>query len=303
LSFNLTFPPYLCAVGFILLANLIWSVVGIFIRFSSLSPSLFLIGMGIVIILVMLTFLAITGQLGLIREHGRRPAPILFGLLTGLLGYGIFSAYGDPGFFIAGANLILNSHGLLVIMLAPLLLKERSTPVEIICSVIGVSGLVLFIFGQPNDSGTMWTIGLLFATIALVCNVFTTLLSRSLAQWMPAILAPLWVGIGDLVVGLATLPFSGDAVINWSWFELILVTVVATTSVCLAFYFNITGFRLVKAQVGTILGLSQPILTAVWGVLIFQEYLNWVMISGGTVVLGAIAFQVIWKSRRIEQKA
>jgi drug/metabolite transporter (DMT)-like permease len=292
------FIALLCIVG----ANVIWSSVGLLIRLVEAPKDVFLFYMAFFAILTGLTLVTLSRGWGAVRRIRFRPTLALYPLSSGLLGLFIFYAYADTDFPVAASNLILNSSPLLIVLLAPLMIREVTRSQEWVAALIGFTGLAVFVLSGDNGSGgTLLTVGLALALAAWVMNALSSIWARSIANDIPPVFSPLLVGTGDMVVALGALAFSRHS-LTISQADMLIAAVVGMTTVGFAYWLLIKSYQTLKVQTVSIIGLFQPVLTALLAMFFFQEYLTFGMMVGALIVLSSIVYLLLYRKRRHQAK-
>ncbi len=163
-----------------------------------------------------------------------------------------------------------------LVLLAPLVLKERIQRADLVYMLALGSGLALFFVGQeaPRVSAPDPTRGNLLAAIAGVMWAFTLLGLRFLARGRLGTTsegaAPAAVGIGNCIAFVATLPFAlplpsieGSA--------LLLLLYLGVFQVGLAYAFLTRGLSRVPALESSLILLLEPVLNPLWAFLFQGE--------------------------------
>jgi len=291
-------PAYLVALLCIIGANVIWSSVGLLVRLVEAPKDVFLFYMAFFAILTGFTLVTISRGWGAVRRIKFRPMLAIYPLSSGLLGLAIFYAYADANFPVAAANLILNSATLLIVILAPLMIREATHRQELIAALIGFGGLGIFVLsGGDTGSGTLLTVGLALALFALVMNALSSIWARSIANDIPPVFTPLLVGAGDMTVALGALLFSRNS-LEISQADMVISAIVGMSSVGFAYWLLIKAYQTLKVQTVAIIGLLQPVLTALLAMFFFQEYLTFGMMVGAVVVMTSIVYLLLYRNRQ-----
>lgn len=284
------------AILYVVICNAIWASVGFLIRLTEGSQITFLFWVGVFGLIGSLIKMAVMGDLGAVRQLQWTPSTFLYMLFNGGLGLFIFLAYQDTRVFVAVPSLILNSVVLLVVVLAPLLIKEKTTRKEFQLAFLGFVGLAVFVVGQSigalDQSSVLLSVGVIFALLALLCNGLGSLQSRQFSRVMPPTAIPLYVSLGDMLVALLAAGGMGISLISISTHDLVLAAIIGLTSVTFCYHILYLAFSQLKVQTVSIIGLGQPVLTAVIGIFLLKEIPNVWMILGGVIVLSAV-YQIV----------
>ena len=219
----------------------------------------------------------------------------------------------NQAFFLSGARFAPASHigliyaavPLVVLALAAALGQERLAPERVLGVAASVAGVALIALenvlradaaGRDAFRGDLLEVGAVLAWGAYL-TVNKPLINRHGA--LPTLAATFLVGsVLDLPIALATLPTWPPlaSVSTGAWLGLAYLAVVVSI-VGLAFQ-NLSMRSLDASQVATF-GNVAPLLTVLWGYLLFDERISPVAAVGGALVLAGIA----WSSRPIRKPA
>lgn len=200
---------------------------------------------------------------------------------------------------------------LYILLLAPLLLRERARAADVAAMAVIATGLGLFFVGVEPVRATAPnpTLGnLLGATTGLTWGL--TLMGL---RWLERVEVPEGVatapgaGLGAVVVGNliafgVSLPFafplttvSGTAagVVDW-----LLIGYLGAIQIGLAYVLLTRGFRKVPAFEASLLILIEPTFNPVWAWIVQGETPGRFAIAGGVLILGASVGRTWWEQRR-----
>lgn len=274
----------------IVAAMLIFGSIGAFVRHINLSPaeiaflraaigSIFLIGAGF--------FLRQRFSYNLIKKN--LLLLVLSGAALGINWIFLFQAYEYTS--IANATLSYYFAPVLVIMLAPFILKETLTPLKIICVFVAMFGLFLIVGVSNGHSGYIFnynhTAGVIYGLLAaalyagvILMNKFIKNLSgfeTTLIQLICAVLVLL-----PYVALRKGLSFSG---IESKAVLLILIVGIIHTGVVYFLYF--TAIKDLKGQTIAVWSYIDPISAVVIAAIFLGEAMNFMQIIGGVCILGS----------------
>ena len=228
-------------------------------------------------------------------ESVKRNAPLLIfsGAALGTNWIFLFQAYEYTS--IANATLSYYFAPIFVILLAPLILKERLTPAK--TASIFVAMLGLFLIVKAGNGGTVYShnfIGIIYGLSASVLYAGVTLMNKliknlsgfetTLIQLMCAALVLLpYVALKN---GLA---FQGAfAGANFRLITLILIIGIVHTGFVYFLYF--TAIKELKAQTIAVLSYIDPVSAVIIAAIFLSEPLGTLQIVGGILILGSASF-------------
>jgi drug/metabolite transporter (DMT)-like permease len=217
----------------------------------------------------------------------------------------------NQAFFLSGAKLTLASHigliyaacPLVVLALAAVLGQERLAPERILGVALSVLGVALIALENVLRSGSaglnvlrgdLLEVGAVLSWGAYL-TVNKPLIDRHGA--LPTLAGTFLVGsVLDVPVALCTLPGWPPlaSVSTAAWLGLAYLAVVVSIG---GFAFQNLSMRSLDASQVATFGNVAPLLTIVWGYLLFDERISPIAAAGGTLVLAGIA----WSSRPSRQ--
>lgn len=269
---------------YVVMAYIIWGSLGLFIRNVN-APSFVLLLIGSTsAFVVMLIYLIFSGQIKNFLTYKFTPLMILYPVFQTLTGFSGYSALEDENVLTSVSMLVFNSAPLLVVVLAPLLIKEKSTKTEIWLAIMGFVGLVVFVLSQGTSDGTIFSYGMIFAIVGLVFNSISSVINRKISQELPTHYIPMIVTLGNMLL-LWPYFFASNSSITLSTYELILTSLVGIVSSIVAFLFLSGGYKVVKVQEVGIIGLFQPVYIALLGFVFLDEQLTLAMLPGASIIL------------------
>ncbi|MGI6308934.1 MAG: DMT family transporter [Dethiobacteria bacterium] len=211
----------------------------------------------------------------------------LSGAAIGINWIFLFRAYECTS--IANATLSYYFAPIFVIILAPLILKEKLTPVRVVCVFTAMLGLFLIVkVGNGNlDYSYNHILGIIYGLLAaafyasvILMNKFIKNLSgfeTTLVQLMSAVLVLL-----PYVVLKDGLSFSG---VNSNTIILILIVGIIHTGVAYFLYF--TAIKELKGQTIAVLSYIDPISAVIIAAIFLGEAMNFTQAIGGMLILGS----------------
>lgn len=281
------FPPLM----FVLFAVLLWSTGGLFIKMTTLDASAVNAGRSL---LAALTVAVFTYRKGLQLNA--------FTLLTALIYAGILTSFVYATKTTTAANAIFLQYTapIYILILSPVLLKEKFRAVDLITIVFCLAGMGLFFFEPSNTEAKLAASRFSGNLVALgsgaLFGLYFVLLRhpRSLENRNPAGS----VFYGNLLVVLLMLPVliarppqpttnDGLAILYLGVFQL-------GISYLLFTYGMAGGVRPFDAS---IIGFVEPLLNPLWVFLVVGETPNRWAIIGGAVIILTVAAHTIISSR------
>lgn len=282
-----------------LIASLvIVSTIGLFRRYIPLSSALLAFFRGLIGGLSLLAWLKLRGRGAWQRLGGRKlRALVLNGAFLGINWILLFEAYNYTT--IAKATLCYYFQPTIILLLSPLLFREKLTPRKLLCALLAILGM-LFVTGlfgsriaEAGDlRGILFGLGAaVFYSLVIIVNKKigeVDTYQRTVVQLLSAaaVLVPYLLLKGD---------FSG---IEYSprLILLLLVVGVVHTGITYALYFgSMSGL---KAQSISMLSYLDPVLALFVSALLLREPLSAGAVTGAVLVIGS-ALLSEWEPKKI----
>lgn len=275
-----TFPP----IALVLLAVLLWSTGGVFIKFTTLDAFSVNLGRSL--------FAAITVAIFTYRKGLRLD---WFTLLTSFLYAGTLSCfvYANKNTTAANAIFLQYTAPVYILILAPFILREKFRATDLITVVVCLAGMSLFFLETPTAENRLATNIFLGNIAALVSGVFFGLYfiflrhPRSLENKNPA----LSVFYGNIIIVLLMLPIiSQNPPAAISSNDILAILFLGIFQIGIAYILFTKGIAEgVRSLDASIIGFIEPLLNPVWVFLFLGEKpSNWAII-GGAIIIVAVA--------------
>ena len=283
------------AKGKLLTAMLIWGSLGLFVKHIPLSsPELAffraLIG-GLFLLLV-----TIIGRKPL-SGHAIRPMLallILSGAAISINWIFLFQAYKYTTVPIATLSYYFAP--VLIILISPLLFKERLTAIRLLCVLLATFGLGLILLGgqMGQETGAV-PVGVGFGLLAAIFYAAVVILNKFLQGLSGHETTLIQLTAAALVLGLyitLTGGFHLNAMTASSW---LMVAVVGILHTGVAFLLFFSAIPQLSSQSLALFSYVDPISAMIFSALFLHELLTPLQLAGGILILGAACFSE-WQS-------
>ena len=287
---NVNFPP----IAFILLAVLLWSTGGVFIKANPLVPWFYVnAGRSLFAAIIVAVF---TYRKGLRLDW--------LTLLTSILYTGTLTCfvYANKNTTAANAIFLQYTAPIYILILAPFILKEKFRIADLMTVIVCLAGMSLFFLEDRNAANTLAPNIFLGNLAALASGVFFGLYfiflrhPRNLENKNPA----LSVFYGNLIIVLLMLPliFSNPpAQINSN--DVLAILFLGVFQIGIAYVLFTKGIAAgVRSLDASIIGFVEPLLNPIWVFLILGERPSRWAIIGGAVIIVAVIVHTVLNSRR-----
>jgi drug/metabolite transporter (DMT)-like permease len=261
----------------LLLAAVLWSLAGIFIKFLSLPP------------LTIVFYRSLFASLFFAFFIRRSIAVPRVALFVSTLAYtAAISAFVSANKITTAANAIALQYTapMFVFVIVHFLFGEKITGASWISLVLGMLGVAVICVGsagQPDAAGVMIALlsGLLF-------SIYMVSL-RFLKEFNPGTLTFL----NNLVCCLILLPWVGSQ-LSISPEEGWIVAVMGVVQLGIPYWLFSKGLEQISVQEASLIVLIEPVLNPIWVALIVGELPSGATLVGGLCIVGSLGFRYLW---------
>ncbi|MEL6887471.1 MAG: DMT family transporter [Pseudomonadota bacterium] len=179
-----------------------------------------------------------------------------------------------------------------VILLSPLVLGERLTPMRALAAALGFAGIL--IVARPDMAGI--NTGIITAASCAIFFAITIMLTKRLTRHEEIVSILFWLTAMQLVMGLVTAGFDGDIALpdarTGPWVALI------GCAGLMAHYCLTKALSLAPATVVVPIDFARLPTIAVVGMLVYGEALDiWVLV-GAAIIFGGNYLNLWWETRK-----
>ena len=260
----------------ILLAALLWSLAGVFIKLLEIHPLTIVFYRSFFASLVFVPFLK--------SSQFHFNAAIIISVISYTAA---ITAFVSANKLTTAANAIVLQYTapVLVYLFSRLVLGEKiSTPnaLALAVSMVGVGFISIDSAGEPEMSGVL---------LALLSGVLFAIYMVNLQQ-INRISAIYLTWLNNLVCALLVLPFL-KAPLALSSDQLLIVAIMGAVQLGLPYFLFSTGLRTIPLQEAALIALIEPVLNPVWVALIVGEIPSFATLIGGAMILTALAVRYL----------
>jgi drug/metabolite transporter, DME family len=284
--------PKISPVVYVLLAVLLWSTGGLFIKWTTLDAFAVNLGRSL--------FAAITVAIFTYRQGLRLDA---FTLLSSFLYAGTLTSfvYATKATYAANAIFLQYTAPIYILILAPFVLKEKFRASDLMTVVVCLAGMSLF-FLEPQSAQSNFASNVFLGNIAGLASGFFFGLyfillrhPRSLENNNPA----LSVFYGNILIVLFMLPLVfGNLPEQINSKDILAILFLGVFQIGLAYVLFTKGIAGgVRSLDASIIGFIEPLLNPIWVFLILGEKPSTWAILGGIVIISAVILHTIRQSR------
>lgn len=275
----------------LIVSMLIFGTLGAFVKNIPVSSGELALYRALMAVVCVSLFLLLTKQKLNFKEiKGELPLLLLSGVTMGVNWVLLFEAYKYTT--VSVATLCYYFAPVIVMVLSPLLFKERLTAKQIICFSFSTVGLVM-ITGIGVGGASNNFLGIAFGLSAAVFYASVVILNKKIkkVEGLPRTLLQFLSAIAVLLVYvIINGEFSLSKLDAGGWASLIAVGVLHTGfAYCLYF----SSLKALSGQQAAILSYIDPLVAVIVSVTVLQETITIWQIAGGALILGFTLFNEI----------
>ena len=271
---------------YFILSMAIFGAVGIFAKYIDLSSSEIALFMSLIGSLFLL-IICICTKHKISWQNIKKNAPVLLLASIALGGNWIFLFQSYKETTIANAALSYYFAPVLVIVMAPILLKEKLSLKKVICVGVALIGLICIVQSGRNEGAEHHLLGIFYGLIAAVFYAILTLANKFIRNMngLENTLIQLFISLALLIPyvlitnGLELFRISGTSVI------LILILGILHTGV--GFYLFFSGMRGLNGQSIAVLSYIDPVTSLLISALVIGERMTLIQMFGAILLLGS----------------
>lgn len=271
----------------IIVVMIIWGSIGVFARNISISPILLAFSRAVIALPVVYFFMRNNKQqlFTFIKQKSARPV-MLSGMLIGLAWVALFMAYRFTS--VGNATLAYNMCPIYVLILAPIVLKEKLSPQQILSVVIAFCGLILIVATSLTIEGANLA-GILLGAISGVVYAIIVLINRKYGSHIPSESAT-FIQLMMSAVVLVPLVLFENPVQQWTSLDLhgivmLLILGIVHTGIVYQMYFS--SYKDLSSTTIALYSYLDPVFAIIFAVVILGEPFGIYQIIGGTLILGS----------------
>ena len=176
-----------------------------------------------------------------------------------------------------------------VLALSPWILGEAFDRVDAACVALSLAGMSLFFVGRLEPGQLA---GNALGAVSGVAFALTVLLLRRDAKEGARDAVPS-ITLGNLLAGVAALPFAAGGFAGMSWQGALVLLYLGVVQVGIAYLLFARGLRTMPASEASLISMLEPILNPVWVFLGAGERPGPWAFLGGLIVVAAVAFRAM----------
>ena len=277
-------------IGYII-SVVLYGTIGLFLRHTALPSEIVALCRGALGSLFIYVYLRLKGQRP-DRAAIKRNLPLLLlsGISLGLNWVFLFAAYMHTS--VAIASLCNYMAPMIVILIAPAVLREKLNKRKLPCAAAALLGIILV--SHPWDAAQGSAAGVIFGLTAAGCFVVIVICNRKM-QGIPSLDRSV---IQLALSALTCLPYvlikNKGASLSWDTRSVMIILMLGIVHTGIAYIFYFRGMASLPVQTFAILGYLEPVVSVLCSALFLREPLGLAGGIGTVLVIGAaVASEVI----------
>lgn len=270
-----------------LLSMIIFGTIGVFVRFIDLTSSEIALLRGFIGSLFLMGFMFIAKKKISWRSVKVNALFLLFSGMA-LAGNWIFFFHAYKHTTISNAALSYYFAPVFVLILSPLVLKEKLSTKKIICIVAAMIGMVLIVGnGGLNTTGLGDLIGIGYGLMAAAFYAALMLLNKFIHNMDGLESTIIQLGTATIILMPYVFVTEGFGIFQVSSSSIPFIFILGIVHTGIGFLLFFSGMQKIKAQSSAALSYADPITSLLISELILQEQMTLVQLLGGVFVLGS----------------
>ena len=270
---------------FLIVSMIIFGTIGLFVKYIPLGSGEIALYRAILAIILLGIFLLITKQKIDIKTIKKDLLLLLIsGMAMGINWILLFEAYNYTS--VSVATLSYYFAPVLVMVVSPILFKEKLSTLQIICFVGSTIGLVLLTGISDLNGNSSNLKGIIFGILAAIFYATVIILNKFI-KGVSGVNRTFLQFIASIVILLPyVLLTSGINVLNLegvSWIYLLIIGIIHT-GICYCMYFS--SVKELKGQEVAIFSYIDPFVAVIVSLVFLNESMNVYQIIGGILILG-----------------
>lgn len=277
----------------IIFSMLIFGTIGIVVSYIPLPSSVIALARSAIGALFLVTLLLLSKRKPDWRAV-RKNLPLL--LISGAaLGFNwilLFEAYRHTT--VATATVCYYMAPVFIILLSPVVLKERLTPLKLICTTAAFAGVVLI----SETGGSSSTRGVLFGLSAAVLYCAIVLINKCIRGLPPVETTLFQLAFSAAVMLPYTALTENLSAIHPTGSILLLLFIAGIVHTGVAYFLYFESLKKLPAQTAAVFSYIDPVTAILLSAAVLRQPMTARQICGAALILGASLLSDLWPQRR-----
>ncbi|MBE6825086.1 MAG: DMT family transporter [Ruminococcaceae bacterium] len=279
-------------------AFLIWGTVGIFVKFIPLNSGIVAFDRSVVGMLFLIAVkLCMKSKINFSALKSSLPILCINGALLGLNWILLFESYNYTS--VATSTICYNLGPMLVVMVSPLVFKERLTLVKIVCAVTSLFGVVCVsgVF-EENSIGDRGLMGVLLGLSAAVVYAVTVIINKQVDKINPMDKAITQFSASTVVMFIYCLFVTKPSELQFTAQTIILLIIVGVIHTGVAYIIYFKSLPNVTSQNVALFAYIDPVVAVVLSALILKESMSFYTVLGAVLVVVSAIFSELYDNKQ-----
>ena len=280
----------------LIIAMLIWGSIGIFVRYIDFTSSQIALVRAIVGSIFLIVFSLISKE-HLSKEKIKSNLLVLVacGICLGFNWIFLFQAYNYTT--ISTATICYYLAPVIVMFLSPFLLKEKLTPVKVLCIVAAMIGMLCIVGIDKSSMGGNNIVGIVYGLSAACLYAGVVVLNKFLKDISGRDSSVVQLSVAAIFLIPYVIFTEKISLAGVSSKSIILLLIIGIVHTGIAYLIYFTVIQKLESQTVAIYSYVDPISAIIMSAIILSESMSLLQILGGILILGSTFISEIYSNK------
>ena len=280
----------------LIIAMLIWGSIGIFVRYIDFTSSQIALVRAIVGSIFLIVFSMISKE-HLSKEKIKSNLLVLVacGICLGFNWIFLFQAYNYTT--ISTATICYYLAPVIVMFLSPFLLKEKLTPVKVLCIVAAMIGMLCIVGIDKSSMGGNNIVGIVYGLSAACLYAGVVVLNKFLKDISGRDSSVVELSVAAIFLIPYVIFTEKISLAGVSSKSIILLLIIGIVHTGIAYLIYFTVIQKLESQTVAIYSYVDPISAIIMSAIILSESMSLLQILGGILILGSTFISEIYSNK------
>ena len=280
----------------LIIAMLIWGSIGIFVRYIDFTSSQIALVRAIVGSIFLIVFSMISKE-HLSKEKIKSNLLVLVacGICLGFNWIFLFQAYNYTT--ISTATICYYLAPVIVMFLSPFLLKEKLTPVKVLCIVAAMIGMLYIVGIDKSSMGGNNIVGIVYGLSAACLYAGVVVLNKFLKDISGRDSSVVQLSVAAIFLIPYVIFTEKISLAGVSSKSIILLLIIGIVHTGIAYLIYFTVIQKLESQTVAIYSYVDPISAIIMSAIILSESMSLLQILGGILILGSTFISEIYSNK------
>lgn len=280
----------------LIIAMLIWGSIGIFVRYIDFTSSQIALVRAIVGSIFLIVFSLISKE-HLSKEKIKSNLLVLVacGICLGFNWIFLFQAYNYTT--ISTATICYYLAPIIVMFVSPVLLKEKLTPVKVLCILAAMIGMLCIVGTDKSNMGGNNIVGIIYGLSAACLYAGVVILNKFLKDISGRDSSVVQLSVAAIFLLPYVIFTEKISLTGVSSQSIILLLIVGIVHTGIAYLIYFTVIQKLESQTVAIYSYVDPISAIIMSAIILSESMSLLQILGGILILGSTFISEIYSNK------